>query len=387
MSSSGHQYNGGSHQRGSQGAASTVTLCINELDPGGAERALVRIANGLLDRGWRVNVVSLRNAGHLSGQLEAAGISVTALGCGGFVDVRAIFRLRRVLRRQRPDVLVCFLHQANIVGRLSGWLAGVRAVVSGIRVADRRKWVIWTDRLTRGLTRKYVAVSQHVADVHGWLCGLGEERIMVIRNGVDIPDPPPIRIDRDDSERRILFVGRLTEQKRPQNLVNAVAAMAVQPGKSVVVDFLGDGELRSELQQLIFATGLSGCVRLHGYQSNVAEWMAQADVLALPSAWEGLPNVVLEAMAHGLPVIATNVDGVPEIIEHGVTGWIIPPDDVAALTDALTNLLADINGRRLVANRAFDVVQQHFRWDTAVEAFDGLLSGLITAEPNVQKHS
>ena len=229
MSSSSHQYNGGSHRRGSQSAASTVTLCINELDPGGAERALVRIATGLLDRGWRVNVVNLRNAGYLSGQLEAAGISVTALGCGGFVDVRAIFRLRRVLQRQRPDVLVCFLHQANIVGRLAGWLAGVRAVVSGIRVADRRKWVIWTDRLTRGLTRKYVAVSQHVADVHGWLCGLGEDRIMVIRNGVDIPDPRPIRIDRDDSERRILFVGRLTEQKRPQNLVNAVAAMAVQP--------------------------------------------------------------------------------------------------------------------------------------------------------------
>lgn len=386
MSSSSHQYNGGSH-RGSQRAASTVTLCINELDPGGAERALVRIATGLLDRGWRVNVVSLRDTGVLAGRLEAAGISVTALGCGGFVDIRAVFRLRRVLRRQRPDVLVCFLHQANIVGRLSGWLAGVQAVVSGIRVADRRKWVIWTDRLTRGLTHQYVAVSQHVADVHAWLCGVGKDRIMVIRNGVDIPDPRPVRIDREDSERRILFVGRLTEQKRPQNLVNAVAAMAVQSGKSVVVDFLGDGELRSELQQLIFATGLSGCVRLHGYQSNVAEWMAQADVLVLPSDWEGLPNVVLEAMAHGLPVIATNVDGVPEIIEHGVTGWIVPPDDVAALTDALTNLLADINGRRLVANRAFDVVQQRFRWDTAVEAFDELLSGLITSETNVQKHT
>ena len=382
MSSSDRQHIGEA-QGASQRAASTVTFCINELDPGGAERALVRIATGLFDRGWQVNVVSLRDAGDLVGRLEAAGISVTALECGGFVDIRAVFRLRRVLQQQRPDVLVCFLHQANIVGRISGSLAGVRTVVSGIRVADRRKWVVWTDRLTRGLTQKYVAVSRHVADVHARLCGVRDDRMMVIRNGVDIPDPRPVRIGREDSERRILFVGRLTDQKRPQNLVSAVAAMAVESGRRVVVDFLGDGELRSELQQQISAAGLNDRIRLHGYQPNVAEWMALADVLALPSDWEGLPNVVLEAMAQGLPVIATDVDGVPEIIEHGVTGWIVPPGDVTALADTLTNVLADVEGRRLVANRAFDAVQQRFRWDTTVEAFDDLLSGLCAPKADV----
>jgi glycosyltransferase involved in cell wall biosynthesis len=382
MSSSDRQHIGEA-QGASQRAASTVTFCINELDPGGAERALVRIATGLFDRGWQVNVVSLRDAGDLVERLEAAGISVTALECGGFVDIRAVFRLRRVLQQQRPDVLVCFLHQANIVGRISGSLAGVRTVVSGIRVADRRKWVVWTDRLTRGLTQKYVAVSRHVADVHARLCGVRDDRMMVIRNGVDIPDPRPVRIGREDSGRRILFVGRLTDQKRPQNLVSAVAAMAVESGRRVVVDFLGDGELRSELQQQISAAGLNDRIRLHGYQPNVAEWMALADVLALPSDWEGLPNVVLEAMAQGLPVIATDVDGVPEIIEHGVTGWIVPPGDVTALADTLTNVLADVEGRRLVANRAFDAVQQRFRWDTTVEAFDDLLSGLCAPKADV----
>ena len=111
---------------------STVTFCITELDPGGAERALVRIAVGLRELGWEVNVVSLRDAGSLASPLRAADIPVRALECGGFLDIRAVLRLRQVLKEQQTRLLVCFLHQANIVGRIAGRLAGVPVVVSGI---------------------------------------------------------------------------------------------------------------------------------------------------------------------------------------------------------------------------------------------------------------
>ncbi|MEO2031964.1 MAG: glycosyltransferase [Planctomycetaceae bacterium] len=364
---------------------SRVTFCITELDPGGAERALVKIAVGLRGLGWQVNVVSLRNAGYLAGQLRDAHIPVAALECGGFLDVRAVFRLVRVLKEQQPQLLVCFLHHANIAGRIAGRLAGVPVMVSGIRVADRRKSVIWTDRLTRGLTRKYVAVSRHVADLHADRCGIAAQDMAVIYNGVDVKEPPSLAGDRQDSQFRILFVGRLTPQKQPQNLVSAVAAFPDELKNRTVVNILGNGSLRDELEHQISSAALEKRIRLHGYQSNVTDWMAHADVLALPSAWEGLPNVVLEAMANGLPVVATAVDGVSELIESGVTGWLIPPNDIAALADALMTVAADAELRRRVANRAFEAVQQRFRWDITINAFDELLLDLLDSEADEQK--
>lgn len=360
---------------GSRRAA--VTFCITELDPGGAEHALVKIAIGLHELGWRVNVVSLRDLGSLAVRLRDGNVPVTALHCGSILDARAVLRLRRALHDHQTKLLVCFLHQANLVGRIAGWLAGVRAVVSGIRVADRRKFVIWSDRLTRGLTRKYVAVSRHVAETHAKRCGIPARDITVIYNGVETPGEIHTNRERRDSQFRILFVGRLVRQKQPQNLVSAVAALPEELRNRTVVDILGDGELRGRLEQQITAASLENQIRLHGHQPNVAEWMAQADVLALPSAWEGLPNVVLEAMAQGLPVVASAVDGVPEVVESGVTGWLVPPHCVTALTETLSLVAADSGLRRTVASRALEAVQQHFRWEISIHAFDELLLDLL----------
>ncbi len=354
-----------------------VMFCVPELDPGGAEKALVRVASGLHQHGWSVSVVSLRDAGSLTCQLKSADIPVTALHCGGFIDFRAVFRLRRVLCRQQPQLLVCFLHQANIVGRIAAWLAGVHIVVSGIRVADRRKWVIWTDWLTCGLTRKYVAVSRHVADVHTRLCRISPDKMTVIRNGVDIPKHRPIRIKHGNSQFRVLFVGRLAKQKQPMNLVHAIAAMPDELRNRTIVDFVGEGDLRCDLERQISTAGLTNRIHLRGYQSNVTDWMAHADVLALPSAWEGLPNAVLEAMACGLPVVASGVDGVAEIIESGVTGWLVPPGDVMALAAVLTQVANDWETRRAVADRAFEAVQHRFLWDSAIDGFDEVLTDLL----------
>lgn len=361
-------------------------MCITELDPGGAERALVRVAVGLRQLGWQVDVVSLRDAGEMAEPLTTAGISVTALHCGGILDLRAVFKLRRHLRRQRPDVLLCFLHQANIVGRLAGGITGLCPVISGIRVADRRPSVTLTDRWSRGLSCHYVAVSRHVADVHADLCGIPADRVSVIHNGVDVPESRPVPGSQDDDHRfRILFVGRLTEQKRPQDLIDAVARLPAELLQRVQVDVLGDGVLGAELQERIRRHGLSDQVVLHGYQPDSTSWMLKSDVLVLPSAWEGLPNVVLEAMASGLPVIATNVDGVTEVVEDGQTGWLVPAGDVAALSEVIARVVSDTESRTTVADRALEAVQQRFCWDSAIHAYDQLLRQVSRSEGDVEK--
>ena len=161
-------------------------MAITELDVGGAERAFVRIAIGLKSLGWCVRVISLRNAGPLAEPLLQSGISVVPLQCGGAADLRAIRRMKHALLNNPPSVLLTFLHQANIVGRLAAKGAGVRTVVCGVRVADRRWSVRIPEWLTKWHVSQYVAVSRAVAKVHRDWCGIAPNRFETIYNGVDL---------------------------------------------------------------------------------------------------------------------------------------------------------------------------------------------------------
>lgn len=363
-------------------------MCINELDIGGAEKAFVRIATGLKALGWHVRVISLRDAGPLHEPLQRAGIPVEALHGGGFGDMRTYFRLRRALRAASPDILLCFLHQANIYGRLAGCFSGGPVVISGIRVADRRRWVVLTDRWTRSLTAHYVAVSQRVADVHAALCGIDRQKITAIRNGVDLSADLPAKVSeqiaasdaevvsdnaKSEHRQRILFVGRLTAQKDPLNLLNAFAGLPEVVRETAVLQLVGSGPLYDALRAEIDQRQLSDEVQLLGQRTDVPQLMQAATVLVLPSLWEGLPNVVLEAMAAGLPVIATDVDGVQELIDNEGNGWLIPAQDPAALSRVLQIALSSPDLRRKFAERSQAIVRERFTWNSVVAEYDRLL--------------
>lgn len=353
----------------------SVTFCINELDVGGAEKALVQIAVGLHERHWTVRVISLRDRGPLADVLEAHGITVTALGGGGFADFSRLSALKAALRDEfRADVIVSFLHQANIHTRLAARKMGV-PIVSGIRVADRRRWVIWTDRLTSRLATMYVAVSQSVADVHARLCRLASQRIVAIPNGVDLPQDDVLAAERSD--RELLCVGRLTPQKAPLSVIEAFRRLPPRWQKRVRLTFVGDGELRQQAQQAIDQAGLCDQIQLAGQVTDVTERMQRATALVLASRWEGMPNVVLEAMANGLPVIATAVDGTSELIEAGVSGWLINPEQPGQLAGAITECLERPDLRQKYAENAFQTAQTQFCWASVVSRYEQLLRSLV----------
>ncbi len=358
-------------------AAPRVTFCINELDIGGAEKALVRIAQGLSLAGWQVRVISLRDLGPLAVELQQAGIPVTALGCGGFADVRTFFRLRRELRNSPVDVVMCFLHQANIYGRLAAKFAGGPAVVSGIRVADRRRWVVLTDRMTRGWSSYYIAVSRHVAEIHAKLCGIPAANICAIRNGVDLPDEGQLPETQTRPKHVLLAVGRLTEQKNPLCLLDAFDGLPDDVKSPSTLKFVGDGPLKAKLAAEIQRRSLQQQVQLLGQRDDVPELMRTSTVLALSSLWEGMPNVVLEAMANGLPVVASNVDGVRELIDHNVTGWLVPPADPAALAITLAAALSSPEQRSAVADSAQVLIAESFTWNAVVSEYDRVLRLLL----------
>lgn len=364
-------------------AIPSVTFCITELDIGGAEKAMVRIAIGLQDKGWRVRVISLRDAGAMIQQLQATGIPVTALGCRGFADIRAFWRLAAEFRTNPTDVVQCFLHQANFYGRLAARCIGLSGqprplMVSGVRVADRRTWVVLTDRLTRFCSDHYVAVSQHVAETHTKLCRLKPDAVSMIPNGVDVPG---LSMQAPEPKRAVLLaVGRLTAQKAPFDLLEAYRLLPDAVRGNCQLKFVGEGPLASSLQRAIDQNQLRDRVQLLGYRHDISELMRQSTMLVLPSRWEGMPNVVLEAMANALPVVATSVDGTREVIDDGRTGWLVPPASPVDLAERIDMVLHDSEARNTVSRNAQVFVMKHFRWQSVIESYDQVLRDLRAGE-------
>lgn len=360
-----------------------LTMCITELDVGGAEKAFVRVAAGLQSLGWRIRVISLRDAGPLAEPLRAAGISVTALQCGGFSDIRCYVRLKRELRRELPDVLLCFLHQANIYGRLAARASQVPKMVSGIRVADRRRTVALTDRMTRCCSDHYIAVSQHVAELHANLCGIPLDRMTSIPNGVDLPAQDSLSgADGDsdaiaDANHRILFVGRLCQQKNPELLLSAWRRLPESLRQTAELWLVGDGPLRESVQRMAAQDAFADRIRLTGPRDDIPELMQSASLLVLPSRWEGMPNVVLEAMAASLPVVATNVDGTQELLKDGESGWLVGTEDAEALASAIVAALSQPDERRRRARNARDVAATRFTWSGVVQQYDAVLRAIV----------
>ncbi|MEP3478024.1 MAG: glycosyltransferase [Fuerstiella sp.] len=347
--------------------------CITELDIGGAEKAFVRILLGLQASGWTVQAVSLRDAGPLSDKLTQAGIVVDALGCGGIADFRAFWRLRRLVQSSNPDVVLSFLHQANFYSRLAAGSRPNASIISGIRVADRRKSIILPDSWTSGRVDHYVGVSQEVMRQHQQWCGLAAERCSWIGNGVDLPEG----IDQiPRAENELLFVGRLTDQKSPETLLNALSIVRRQ-GNLLRLKMVGTGPLLTALRRQCEQLGLEDVVEFLGQRADVPMLMQKATALVLPSKWEGMPNVVLEAMANGLPVIASDVDGIRDVIVDGVTGLLVAPTDPDLLASAMIRMVSQTTLRRNLAKTAMAEVAVNYSWDSVVGQYDDLLRRLV----------
>lgn len=355
-------------------------MVITELDEGGAEKAFVRIACGLKPRGWQVHVISLRDAGRMAQPLHDSGIPVIALKSQGLATLLAIPRLTAELRRIRPDLVLSFLHQANLVSRLACWLAGIRRCVSGIRVVDRRLLVTLPERLTRRLCTHYVACSESVAREHARLCGIPSSDITVIRNGVDVDSLqqalplPRTEPGLDPGEFIVLMAGRLTPQKSPQLLIEAQRLLQQQHlPRRIRLLIAGEGPESESLKTQAAQLPDPSAVSFLGWRSDLARLLKTADLLVLPSAWEGLPNVLLEAQASGLPVAATAIDGCTDVIQHGSTGLLFPPGNPQEIARIIAEQVRDPIPARTMAAAAQSQLQVSGRWETCIDRFDQLL--------------
>lgn len=361
-----------------------IAFCITDLDPGGAERALVQLVTRL-DRGrFDPHVFCLAPPGELVEVLQAAQIPVTCLGARHWCDVRLFWRLSRELKHIQPQLLQTFLFHANLAGRLAGWRARVPHIISGIRVAEqRRNLYLHLDRWTESLVERHVCVSQAVADHSRDRGGLDPQKLRVIPNGVDyerfaaaVPLDVSAWKNSDDDEVWVT-VGRLDPQKGPWDLLAAVERLHPMHPKLKLL-WAGEGPLRNQMQEWITQHRLQDVIRLIGWQDDVAGLLRAAQGFVLCSHWEGMPNAVLEAMAAGLPVISTSVEGVSEIISDGGTGWLVNRgEDFSIRWDSV---LKNRDMALRVAAAGQQRVREHFTWDAMARHYMDLYDEILNCQ-------
>jgi glycosyltransferase involved in cell wall biosynthesis len=324
-----------------------VAFCITELDPGGAERALAMLATRIDRNAFDPAVLCLGPPTALSREIMCQGVPVTCLAAKGRTDVGVVARLTRELRNFRPHLLQTFLFHANLAGRWAAWRAGTPVIVSGVRVADRQhRWHIRLEKWSRNWVNHHTCVSAGVAEFVRTNMQVPGKQITVIPNAVDsawFQNAPAFewrRLGLPTDADVILTVGRLTAQKGHEDLLQAFAAVSPrQPTLRLVV--IGEGELREKLEQTARHLGIADRVRFPGRSNELPSLYGSSRVMVLPSLWEGMPNVVLEAMAARCPVVATDVEGVGEILGASQRGLVVPRRSPAALAAAIEETLDD----------------------------------------------
>jgi glycosyltransferase involved in cell wall biosynthesis len=361
---------------------------------GGPERQLLGLA-AALPNSCRSVFLSFSEGGRGRAVLDAArrdGLEAVELKHNVASFRSAVSEVVAHLRRLRADVLCSNGYKPNLVGLLAARRAGVPVVA----VSHGWTAATWKVQLNEALDRlvlrwvdRVVCVSESQA-VRVRRAGVAPGRVAVIRNAVQ-PDAfgPPEPADRACLEalfasppRRLVgAAGRLSPEKGFGVLVEAAAAVTrADPDVGFVL--FGDGPLREALARQVAQRGLTGKFVLAGFCTDLGRFLPHCDLLALPSYTEGLPVIVLEAFAAGVPVVATAVGGTPEVVEDGVSGRLVPPGEPAALARCTLELLGSESQRRAMSERARRRVREDFTFTAQAVQYQRLFEGLTRGRSN-----
>jgi glycosyltransferase involved in cell wall biosynthesis len=358
-----------------------ILLLSTSMGMGGADQQLLSAALGLRERGHEVRIVSLTPLGEMGARARAAGLPTESLEMRrGVPDPRGLARLVRLVRTWRPTVLHSHMLHANLMARALRLFARVPAVVSTIHnIYEGGRLRMLGYRLTNGLVDHMTIISQAAADRFIRDRIVPPALLEVVPNGVDTErygSVPPGTRDRLraslglGTEFAWLAVGRFETAKDYPTMLRAFARVQAERPNAVLL-LVGRGSLQAETQALAGSLGLEGSVRFVGTREDVPEFMTVADGYLMSSAWEGMPMVLLEAAAAGLPIVATRVGGNLEVVRDGVTGFLVPPSDSAALGTAMLGLMALPEAdRRAMGARGQDHVRQHYGLARVVDRYE-----------------
>ena len=371
-----------------------VVHVIYALGTGGLENGLVNVVNRTPPERYRHAIVCLTESRAFAGRITSPGVEIVELHKQPGHDPAMYLRLWRALRRLSPDIV----HTRNLAAletQSLGVLMPRTKRVHGehgrdVEDIDGSNWKYrWLRRAMSLLVHQYIAVSRDLADWLGSAIGIRPDRIHQIYNGVDQQKFVPAATRAENilppgfapSEGVVLCtVGRLVEVKDQASLVEAFHLLLERHPRwrdSARLVLVGDGPLGPRLARQVADLGLEQQVWFAGEREDTHRLLQAADIFVLPSLGEGISNTLLEAMATGLPAVATDVGGNPELVEEGASGFLVPVSEPPALADALEKLVESASLRRRFGERALQTVRDRHNWDGTVEAYLGVYDALL----------
>ncbi|MGH9514626.1 MAG: glycosyltransferase [Terriglobales bacterium] len=376
-----------------------VFFLVDSLEIGGTETQAVELALRLDPARYAVTLGCLRMSGPLLAKLDGSTVSVMEWNAGGGVNsprgIYQILRVARFLRRARFDIVHAHDLWSNLLAIPSARLARVPVIISSRRDLGHLAWYTPRRRkFLRHLQSLSTAVLVNSGQISEQLVredGFRPEFIRIVHNGIDLD-----RFSRLVPERERIFPGLQnyklivctgnmhSDVKGHLTLIDAARSIC---SRSPQVKFLliGDGKKRTEFEARVSHFGLQSNFLFLGSRQNVSEILACCDIAVLPSQAEGFSNALLEYMGTGLPTVATDVGGNPEVIENRVDGLLVKPNDPAALADAISSLLENPHFASQLGAAGRDRVRRHFDFAQLISTMDALYTELLQARRSIAK--
>lgn len=367
-----------------------VMHLITELNSGGAEQLLATNTQHAWPAHFRHSVVTLYDGDTaLADSIRQAGVPVVDLAMKRNGRFQGLWRFYRLLRQERPHIIHSWLIHAALLGRVLGRLTGVPIIVTARHSVNlggglRQKLNRWTRRLDD----KTIAICDHMRQVEMDQTGAAADKIVTIYNGIPeiaFPPPPPARLALCQTLHLppdvllVGTVGRLHAAKGHADLAAAIPQITASFPQAHFV-WIGDGGERSALETQVERLEVAEHVHFLGDRTDVPDLLAGLDLFVMPSRWEGLSVAIAEAMAAGLPVVATAVGGTPELVIDGETGWLVPPQDSPALAQAIQQMLENMPQARKMGVAGRQRVQNQFTIAEMVRQTALLYDSLLQAK-------
>ena len=371
-----------------------ILFLSTSMGMGGADSQLLSAARVMVVRGHEVTIVSLTALGPMGLQARTLGIRTESLEMRrGVPDPRGLMRLARLVRAWRPDVVHSHMVHANLLARALRLVAPVPALVSTIHnIYEGGRLRMAAYRLSNGLVDHMTIVSQAAADRFVGEGIVPRELLTVVPNGVDTEAIRRVPVAARQAllrslgvENRFVWlaVGRFEVAKDYPNMLRAFARVRAQQPLATLL-LVGKGSLQEETESLVRELRLADVVRFLGVREDVPVVMSAADAYVMSSAWEGMPMVLLEAAAAGLPIVATRVGGNHEVVLDQESGFLVPPRDHEALGSAMLQLGALPAGqRRSMGQRGYDHIRDHYGLARVAERWEEIYREVLRRKGRV----
>ena len=364
-----------------------ISFCISSLAPSGAEFQISELAINIRDFGFGSEVVVLapppaENNNRLLKKLSQHKIPVTFLNATHkWQLLSVIHKMSRHFKTTKPGLIQCFLPHANIIGAVAGKVAGVPHVVSGIRNEPQDQlYLNKLAKLTERFVSRHVCVSNGTNKYARQVMKLSEKKLHVIPNGVELarflssPSPPLLNIE--PNNKIVTWVGRLENQKRPLWMLDMMEQLLADD-ESLHLVVAGDGSLADQITRRVDLLRYRARIHILGYFAEIPRLLSQSYLLISTSAWEGMANVILEAMAAGKPVVATDVGGCREVLGDLVTHQIVPAHDMFLFRHKVKHLLKNEKLAIDLGIRNHQRVKKYFNPTESIERYAKLYHELI----------